>query len=409
MKGKRHAARSKRRPAILVVQQFFYPDVSAVSQLLTGLLTKLSSETGFQFSVLCTSVARLASHSTQERLKNIKIRRIPVPHFRKNPAIVTIAQTAVFHLGVFFYLVLSQRYDAVISLTSPPLVGFTVAMALHLRNRRLLYYIEDLYPELLFDSRVITKPFIVKKLSLFNRITLRRADRTVVIGEYMARKLYHNYGISRAEVQVIPNWASPVDYVRPDRKGRLSIVYSGNLGFAHDLTYIPELLNLLKDVDVEYRFIGAGRRFQEVKRLYQSVGESRVSFNGYLDLSDHSRVLAEATVFLVAQSWRTVGDVVPSKFYSYLLAGRPILFFGPLQSEIGGVIHEYDLGAVVEVAADIEPAVEKLRRYMLDDGYYRDTCDRAHQYYERTFGLSRAVAQFQDILTDLVVPEGRTP
>ena len=52
----------------------------------------------------------------------------------------------------------------------------------------------------------------MKKLSIFNRITLQRADRTVVIGEYMARKLYLNYGITRNEVEVIPNWAKSVRY-----------------------------------------------------------------------------------------------------------------------------------------------------------------------------------------------------
>lgn len=394
--------RPRRKPSILVIQQYFYPDISAVSQLLTELLVHLSQDSDYEFSVLCTGVARPPGRRLTGRIGNVKILHVPVPRFRRSFTLISVVQTALFHAAVFLYLGLSRRHDVVISMTSPPLVGFTVAMALHWRNERFVYYIEDLYPELLFDSRVITKSFIVKKLSLFNRVTLRRADRTITIGEYMARKLYLNYGIPKASVAVIPNWAPTMRFVPPRTTGSLKLLYSGNLGFGHDLRLLVDLVESLKDMEVEYRFVGAGRRFNEAKKLFESAGETRVSFDGYVELSEHAEVLSDANVLIVAQAWRTLGDLVPSKFYSYLAAGRPILFFGPVRSEIGETIEKLELGATVELARDVEGAAGLLRRYATDANYYAEVCRRARETYESRYGLERSAADLRAILDDLI-------
>ena len=73
-----------------------------------------------------------------------------------------------FFCGVFFYILRKKRnYDLVISLTTPPLIGFFVALALGKTTIPYIYYIEDLYPELLFDMGLLEKILDYKKNKIF--------------------------------------------------------------------------------------------------------------------------------------------------------------------------------------------------------------------------------------------------
>ena len=71
-------------------------------------------------------------------------------------------------------------------------------------------------------------------------------------------------------------------------------MYSGNLGFAHNLDLLPGLIALLRDVDVEYRFIGSGRKI--LMGSPRGGGEPRVTFGEYVDVAQHSDTLACAIV-----------------------------------------------------------------------------------------------------------------
>jgi hypothetical protein len=68
--------KDEQRPHILVIQQYFYPDISAVSQLLVDLLSPLSDE--YEVTVLCSSVYNSVEKYDElpESINGVKILRI---------------------------------------------------------------------------------------------------------------------------------------------------------------------------------------------------------------------------------------------------------------------------------------------------------------------------------------------
>lgn len=399
---KERAANSKTRThRVLFIQQYFYPDISAVSQLLGDLVTWLSKVSGLELSVLCSRVHRTVSPSLGE-FEAARIYRTSWSIFGDTTAAGQIVHMATFHVGVFFHLLFSRRYDTVVCMTTPPFIGFTASLALRLRpSKRLVYYVQDLYPEILFDTGIIRKSYLVRKTALFNRVTLHRADAVVVLGDYMTRKLRYNYELSEGRATVIENWTNLVEYHEPPARGPFVILYSGNLGFAHDFRLLPLLIHRLLEVNVSYRFVGGGRKFGDIRRVFTSNHERRVVFDSYVDRAEHDSVLADASMFLVAQSAATVGDLLPSKIYSYLAAGRPILFLGPSRSEIGEVILREQIGVVMELEEDVAPGAARIKAYLDDRTEYLETCLRARHYYESHLGLGRSAERLRGVLASI--------
>lgn len=384
---------------VLFVQQYFYPDISAVSQLLGDLVTKLHTQENLELSVLCSRAHRAVSAPSAE-FTAARISRISWSIFGDDTTAGQIIHMATFHIGAFFRLLLSRHFDTVVCMTTPPFIGFTAALALTIRpSKDFIYYVQDLYPEILFDTGIIRKSYLVRKTALFNRVALRRARAVVVLGKYMARKLRYNYGIAEGRASVIENWTNLVVHHAPRNDGPFVLMYSGNLGFAHDFSLLPSMIQGLRSVNVRYRFVGAGRRFDDIRAVFQNCEETRVDFQGYVDRAEHDGVLASASMFVVAQSAATVGDLLPSKIYSYLAAGRPILFLGPTRCEIGETILRNGVGVVIELEEDVEAGVNLIRNYIENRPVYLETCLRARRYYESQLGLERSAQSFSAILS----------
>ena len=385
---------------IIVVQQFYYPDLSAVAQLLHDLLDVTASHHGRRFTVLASSTVRVVEDSDDRPVsaENETI-RFPAPFGAKLGTVGRLADSLVFHVCVFVYLLFVRRDSCVVSMTTPPLIGLTVALASHFRPARFIHYIEDLFPEILLDTGIVRRPYIAKKLSLFNRITLRAADGIVVVGEKMRRKLYLNYGVNPEVVDVVENWAAPIEHSEPDLSGPPVFMYSGNLGYAHGFRYLKQFVDAFRGSRSGFVFVGAGRRYAAVKRELRSGEGVEVRFMPYVSRSEHSHVLATASFFLLAQSPRTVGDLLPSKYYSYLAAGRPIVYFGTRQSEIGQTIDTRNLGVIIETEDDLAASLSEVRGLIADSEKYKRVCERVRTVHREHGGVRVAAERFASVLS----------
>ncbi len=128
----------------------------------------------------------------------------------------------------------------------------------------------------------------------------------------------------------------------------------------------------------------------------------RCEFSGYVEREELNGLLSSANLFLVAQSERTVGDIVPSKFYGYLAAGRPILLLGSSKSEIGDIIMRNRIGTVVECAEDGSVAAPYIASLSQRDGEYLESCKRGAGIYRDELGFERSASAVEALLQEVV-------
>ncbi len=385
---------------IAVVQFYFYPDISAVSQLLGDLLCTLAQDEEYSITVYCAaSDYSQVRDQRDNRFDKLNIVRIKTTNIGRKSFFSRIIDYTGFYISVFIRLFFGRKWHVVISMSSPPLIAFPVSLALLFRKIPFIYYIEDLFPEIIFDMSYLKHPWLIRKLQALNKVVMRRANSIITIEEDMSRKVITNYPKARDKTVEIPNWSRDVEHLPTSEKKDFTILYSGNMGLAHDFSMLGPLIKELSPIkNICYQFIGGGTRVEEIRNIFLKSGETRVGFRGYTRRDVHGATLAQADLFIISQKMETVGDLLPSKLYSYLAAGRPMLFLGPRYSEIGRIIVDNDFGIVVEHREDISTAKRYIEFLKNDHLRARLINERIHRYSASHFGLSKSVEHFRQTI-----------
>ena len=387
---------------IAVVQLYFYPDISAVSQLLGDLLKEIADDAKYEISVFCSRSYHGERKKEDLRLLesfNIEIRYIATFNFGKKNFVTRLLDYFLYYISIFIYFLFSFKWDLIIAMTSPPLIGCVISAATLFTGVPFIYYVQDLYPELLYDMGYIKSPQFVRKMRALNSYAMRSANRVITIGEYMTKKVLDNYQTSGRRISEINNWTVGIEYSERKKMNEFTLLYSGNMGLAHDFSNLAALIRKLAMASgIRYRFIGGGQARADIENIFDSEKESRVAFQDYTDRSVHSSLIAEADLFIIAQKQETVGDILPSKLYSYLAAGRPILFLGPLNSEIGKLIINNDIGVVLETQDDAFKVAELIKSLICNRSLAVDMGRRARTLFENKYRLTQSAEKFTRVI-----------
>ena len=125
------------------------------------------------------------------------------------------------------------------------------------------------------------------------------------------------------------------------------------------------------------------------------------SFEGYVDRKTHIQILTSADMFIIAQKQETIGDILPSKFYSYVAAGRPMLLFGTAKSEIGEFIAEEHAGYTIEVKEDIPDAVRYISNLIHHRKEWVSLSSRIRTLYEQKMSFNKSFTIFRSLLAEV--------
>jgi colanic acid biosynthesis glycosyl transferase WcaI len=382
----------------LLLNQFFWPDTAATGQLMSDLVEHLDS-TGEQVSVICGSANYGGSTSAPQpkariiRLKNYSFsRRL----FGRVCSYLTFLAGAVWH---------GMRLDApdvVVTLTTPPLLSLVGLMIQRFRGARHVIWEMDVYPDVAIDLGVLRPAGPAARLfGWLADLPRKRADRIIVLGECMrARLLAH--GISSEKIVVVENWAeagaAPVPASGSNSSvasSGLSILYSGNLGLAHDAQTIAQALVELKvrsEEDIRFVFAGGGSRHAWLRDFCEEHGLQNAEFLPYCERQELGARLASGDIGLVTQKTECLGSAVPSKTYGIMAAGRPLLFIGPKESTPALIIARYSCGWQFD-CGDVQGVVELLQLLNKHPHLLKEAGTRAYQafldHYQRGTGVAR--------------------
>jgi colanic acid biosynthesis glycosyl transferase WcaI len=156
--------------------------------------------------------------------------------------------------------------------------------------------------------------------------------------------------VPRERLAVIPNWADG-ELIRPlapqdnplraawGLGTRFVIGYSGNLGWAHAVDPLIELMTLLEDEPgLVFLFIGAGSGYRALRTAIAARRVENVVFRPYQDRAQLPHSLTAPDVHLVTLRPEWEGLVMPSKLYGALAAGRPVVFIGDPEGDTARIV-----------------------------------------------------------------------
>ncbi|MBN1941791.1 MAG: glycosyltransferase family 4 protein [Phycisphaerae bacterium] len=398
---------------LLLLNQFFPPDVAATGQLLADLADGLARR-GHEVHVLSSRRAYGGGKTVfpAESLRGeVHVHRVSACGFGRSGFPGRVADYLSFYLLAGRRAMQLPPMDACLCLTTPPFIALVGCLLKRRRGAKLILWTMDLYPEIAAALGAL-KPAggLYRRLAAVARRIYTTADAVISLGEVMTRRL-QLAGAPAGRIATVHNWVpgEAVAYHPPAAGAAITLMYSGNLGLGHELETALNAVAMLGDCPaLRVRFVGGGKLRPKLQAMAKEMNLSNVEFAPPRPLAELSAGLAEGDVHLVSQRPGTQGLLVPSKTYGVLAAGRAVLYIGPADTETAQIVRSSGAGRMVP-PGDAAGAADALRELIADaDARKRMGLD-ARKYYEAHFGRDRSTGRIIDVIEATASPcrEGR--
>jgi len=406
----------KKEKSLMILSQYFYPDLAATGQLLTELAEDLTSY-GYHIKVLTAKPSYYKNkekYLKEEIYQGIDIYRVFATKFNKNMISGRLFNFLSYFISVSFKLLFSKNEHLLLIVSNPPFLPFLGYLLKKIKNQKYIYLVHDIYPDIAIRLGYLKKNSIIAKIwkQIHYRI-LKKAEEIVVLGNYMAEKIKEKYPeIDNNKFKIIHNWADEKKILPVKKEDnwfvkkyhlskKLVILYSGNIGLFQDLkSIIKAAEGLKKHKDLLFLFIGDGGGLKELKRLTKEFNLSNVKFLPYQLKQDLSFSLSAADISIVAMEKGIEGLAVPSKLYGILASGRAVLGLVGKNCEVAEIIEDAKCGFRID-QGDVNKIIERIKYIYDNPETLKIMGKNSRQYFEEHFTRGKITKRYYEVIENV--------
>lgn len=393
------------RPRVIFLNRFYWPEEPATGQLLTDLAETIAAAGSHEVHVLTSAAG--ASLPRLEIRHRVHIHRVRTARLGGRGALARAWDWFDFGLGALWRILGHvRRGDTLVLLTDPPLLAAVAAPLAHCGGAKVIHYVQDVYPEL---PEVLNGTRGLGLIRALRDRAWRKSDACVVLGSDMAA-LVRSRGVTPARIHIIPNWApqglTPASHEaiaairqRWGFSQKFVVAYSGNLGRVHDLEPIITVATTLRqNPDLVFLFVGDGAQRPALEAQVKQSGLGNIHFLPHQPRETLAASLGAADVHLVTLRAGCEALVFPSKLYGIAAIGRPVLFIGPIESELARQVNDTGLGRAFG-RADITGITQTLLAWQHQPSVIAECSRQSLRFAEANGGVNRAAAAWLAMLT----------
>ena len=398
---------------ILVINQYFHPDLASTGQLLTELCEDLSRE--HDVHVVCgrPSYDIPAYGETDATLSafqsdRITVRRTWSTSFPRQNMAGRLANYATYMISSTWGALTAPKPDVILTMTDPPIVAAVALLTSRVRRVPFVYVCQDIFPDIAVVLGKMKDGLLRKALAQLNRSLRHRATAVVAIGRDMRDQLIA-LGTPADKIAVIPNWADGSRITpglgqdfrrRHGWEDRFVVMHSGNVGLSQSLDTLIAAADILRDEqDIVFAIVGAGASKAALQRAAAERGLSNVEFLPYQAKGSLSGSLGAADVHIVGLKEGLTGLIVPSKVYGIMAAGKPFIAATQDTAEPALIIEESGCGITAhpDDPTDLARAINEARASDL-----RTMGSAGRKAFEERFDRPRAAQAYAALLERVV-------
>ena len=406
---------------VCILSEFFFPDnTGGTGTVLSDLVRTLRRvDPDLKIDVV---TSRNLYRQTDAKLpafedwNGVNIHRLAAPHPNGLPTPLRLLANLSFCASALLKLISLGDYDVVLVGTAPPMTALAAQALERLKGIPFVYVVYDLEPDRSVTMKMLTPNHpAVRLFRRGQKSWLLSAAKVVVLGQYMGEYLSETYDLPARNVEVIPIGADPEEIVPGPKQSRFRaeqglegfvVLYSGNFGRYHNFDTILDAAKALRDSrpDIRFVLVGGGAQKEHIATRISQESLGNVSLFEFFPKEAYADLLASADVSLVTLEPGMEGLCVPSKLYSILASGRPVVAAVSPRSEVARVIDESQLGrhltqgdseqmvSVLTFLADNPAEVERMgrnARQALEDKYALDVLARKYRAVLHEAALTR--------------------
>ena len=353
---------------LVVLCPHFAPDLAPTGVVMTRIVTELAAR-GHELHVV-TSLPWYRNHAiepgwggrlwrTEKTEWGSIIRVHPFPGKSKSNLLRRAIGFLAFSYAVGIRSVHADGFpfkvDGVLAMSPPLTLGLTGWFTKIIRRAPLVFNIQDVFPDAAIQTGAISNKKIIAAAKWLERVSYQRSDAVVLLSRDLRTNIANKIDTKfHDRLHVIPNFVDTVAITPQNRMtayraelgigDQLVVMYAGNVGFSQSLNLVAEAAAKFPEIAFVINGDGAAR-----KKLQQDCAQlANVYFGDYQPIERLSEVLATGDIHLVPLRAGLASVSVPSKSYSILAAGRPMLAAIDPNTEIPNMLRESGAGIAVE-------------------------------------------------------------
>lgn len=405
----------RKKKDIVFLLQFFYPEYISSAQLPYETILKLR-EAGFTVDALCGYPHEYAKDSnlpTKEEVNGIHIHRLKYIQMDRSGFLGRLVNYFSFTLMVLLNLGEIARYKTVVVYSNPPILPWIASWAKVLFGTKLVFVSYDLYPEVATKTNTLREGNIICRLmNHINKCVYSRADAIVALSREMKDYIVNHRPIAKEKVHVIPNWytdkgAKPLN-LQDNRfadvvKGRFVVSYFGNMGTMQDMDTILGAIRRLRDnPDIFFLFAGHGNKMEKLKKIVKDESIFNIAIYDFLHGKDFQDALQISSCALISLEAGATGLCVPSKTYSYMMQGIPLL----------AIMDESDIVSDIESGTgywvrngESEKLAERILAMQADPEKRKQMSQKCRQLYLEKYTMEICTEKYVELFRKIVPGE----
>ena len=403
---------------ILIIAPYYTPDLGPSAPLFS-MLSKALLQRGHQVTV----VAMVPHYPSGQVLpayrgkwiqktveQGVKVVRIGIPSIDRKKLSKRLVQFAYYQIGATLAS-FNQKFDAAI--ITAPFVTSLLPFIRHgiMRHKPIIMSIHDVYPDVGIKLGVFKHKLLIATVGWLESFCLKHSTCVRILSDSF-RPGVRALGVPDNKITIIYDWVD-TELIQPfpkdnafSRENHLSdkfvVLYAGNIGLSQGLEHILAAAELLSDQD-NMRFVfvgdGAGKEYLQTQSRHRKL--SNVQFIPFQPRERLPEVLASADISLIILR-RGIGfDSLPSKTYSIMASGRPIVVSIDEESETWKLINKADAGVWVppENPSRLADAILTLKQ---DTNLSKHLGHNGRIWAEQNHSPQNAAAQFEMLINKAV-------
>lgn len=301
----------------------------------------------------------------------------------------------------------------VIIFSNPPILCWVGWAMKKIRRQRYSVIVHDIYPDVLVRMAGYSERNpLIRVWRWMNRKAYENAEVVITLDELMAANLQRQIDSKKTrsrKVEVVYPWVD-TDRITPMLKeknwfakrynqlGKLTVMYSGNMGLGHDIeTMLTTAKALRTEPNIHFFFIGAGPKWNTVKEVIEREQLSNVTLLPWQSEDDLPYQLAAADIGLVTLESELWDLAFPSKAIYMMAAGCALLCLAPSVSTLASVNKKTSSGITISIG-DSASLFNHIKTLLDNKQHLRDKQYRARNAAVSIYSREKNVGKFLSLI-----------
>ncbi len=415
---------------ILIHSPVFSPDAVSTSYLMTDLAIGLKNA-GHEVTVLTatphyTLDARAAATQPMvSRLggifKHSNLQGIPVWHVRipwkgqRRPWVRAIDYLYFNIVALMAGCVLVGRQDLILA-TSPPI---TMGVNAWLLGRRWgapsIYKVAEIYPDVIISQELIKSRALIALMRWMERLVYRKITRLVPIAHQFAETILSR-GVAPEKLCFIPDFVE-TDFYQPCPRDNafarehglmdgFVVLYAGNIGMVQDWESVLGAAEQARGTPVRFVIVGDGNQRSWLAQQCEHRRLANVKLIGYQPKEIMPLINASCDVCMIPMTSHGSLGGVPSKVYSIMACGKPVIVTAALESELTWIINTARCGRVVEAGMTNAFATAVLRASR-ESELLKEEGNRGREFAIKHYSRQAVISRYDELVRQLTSSKHR--